>query len=105
MQEGTNSLGGFPEAIAQFLRHLENDRGSAANTVAAYRNDLSQFSVFVQAYRGPQADAFQVRELGQLGAEVAHWAPQIAGPFELLEPADCGLPEIRQSGAGLNPGR
>lgn len=63
-------LEGFPEAIAQFLRHLADDRGSAVNTVAAYRNDLSQFSAFVRDYRGLQANGPQTRQLGQLSSEV-----------------------------------
>lgn len=33
--------------IQDFLNHLAAERGSSENTVAAYRNDLSQFSEFV----------------------------------------------------------
>lgn len=40
-------------AVHQFLTALEADRGFAANTIAAYRNDLEQFSTYVQ---NPPAD-------------------------------------------------
>jgi len=35
--------------IQEFLNHLEAERGSSSNTVAAYRNDLTQFYDFVSA--------------------------------------------------------
>lgn len=38
-------------AVQQFLRHLAEERRSAPNTLAAYRNDLSQFLAFVNAHR------------------------------------------------------
>lgn len=37
------------QQIAEFLAALEGDRGFSSNTVAAYRNDLSQFSAFLCA--------------------------------------------------------
>ncbi|HLI51314.1 MAG TPA: tyrosine recombinase [Thermomicrobiaceae bacterium] len=36
------------EQIAGFLASLNGDRGFSGNTVAAYRNDLGQFAVFLQ---------------------------------------------------------
>lgn len=36
------------EQIAGFLTALEGDRGFSLNTVAAYRNDLGQFSLFLR---------------------------------------------------------
>ena len=35
--------------IQEFLTHLEAERGSSSNTVAAYRNDLTQFYDFISA--------------------------------------------------------
>ena len=35
--------------ILEFLNHLEAEKGSSSNTVAAYRNDLTQFYDFVSA--------------------------------------------------------
>lgn len=35
--------------IQEFLNHLEAERGSSSNTVAAYRNDLTQFYDFISA--------------------------------------------------------
>jgi integrase/recombinase XerD len=36
------------EQIEQFLRHLAERRGLAANTTAAYRTDLEQFEIFLR---------------------------------------------------------
>ena len=41
-------------AIHEFLNALEADRGFAANTIAAYRNDLEQFCTYVQS--PPESD-------------------------------------------------
>jgi integrase/recombinase XerD len=41
--------GELKSAIRQFLTSLEADRGFAANTLAAYRNDLDQFCAYVQS--------------------------------------------------------
>lgn len=41
--------------IDRFLAELESDRGFSANTIAAYRNDLSQFVVFMQSTYGTQS--------------------------------------------------
>lgn len=35
--------------IETFLTYLESERGMSANTIAAYRNDLSQFAEFMEA--------------------------------------------------------
>jgi integrase/recombinase XerD len=45
------------DAIAQFLQFLTVEKGASPNTVAAYRNDIQQFSVFVQATRATGAKA------------------------------------------------
>ncbi len=34
-------------SIGQFLSYLSTDKGASANTIAAYRNDLAQFSEYV----------------------------------------------------------
>lgn len=39
----------LPAQIDAFLAMLQQERGRSANTIAAYRNDLTQFSTFVQA--------------------------------------------------------
>ena len=39
--------------VHHFLTALESDRGFAANTISAYRNDLDQFVKYV---RNPPAD-------------------------------------------------
>lgn len=35
-------------SIQEFLDYLTTERGSSENTIAAYRNDLTQFQEFVQ---------------------------------------------------------
>jgi integrase/recombinase XerD len=35
------------EQVAQFIQHLERERGLSGNTTAAYRTDLEQFHVFL----------------------------------------------------------
>ena len=63
-------------AVHQFLNALEIERGFAANTIAAYRNDLDQFCAYVQ--NPPQSDHVPVistwGELTEahLGAYVLH---------------------------------
>lgn len=46
--------GELKSAVQQFLTTLESDRGFAANTIAAYRNDLDQFCAYAQ--NPPQHD-------------------------------------------------
>lgn len=60
----------IPDVVRLFLRHMEEDRGGAANTLAAYGNDLSQFSVFLAGYQYPSADGDRSRQLAELGIEV-----------------------------------
>lgn len=36
------------QQVVEFLHALTNDHGRSANTIAAYRNDLTQFAAFVQ---------------------------------------------------------
>ena len=38
--------GGLEPAIAQFLRHLQIERGLSANTLSAYGMDLRKFAAF-----------------------------------------------------------
>src|SRR5688500_1210689 len=42
-----------PEQIEQFLAALKSQKGFSANTLSAYRNDLSQFAEFVRSGAGP----------------------------------------------------
>jgi integrase/recombinase XerD len=37
------------DPVGQFLHYLSVEKGSSANTIAAYRNDLSQFRAYLQA--------------------------------------------------------
>lgn len=39
--------------IARFLEYLKIDRDCSDNTIAAYRNDITQFAQFIQDYRRP----------------------------------------------------
>lgn len=41
------------EQIERFLKYLKVDRDCSDNTIAAYRNDITQFSQFTQDYRPP----------------------------------------------------
>ncbi len=54
------TLGG---QVAAFLDYLATQRNASSNTVAAYRNDLSQFTAFVRDQRGTAADAAAVDHL------------------------------------------
>src|SRR3712207_2402529 len=65
-----------PEAaVAAFLRHVTIERGLAANTVAAYRRDLSAYAAFlasrgvtdVAAVSAPDVAAFSQHLRGQDG--------------------------------------
>ena len=55
--------------LADFLRHLEDERGLSANTVEAYRRDLQQLEAFLSDYLGgdrwgwadPDVDRLAVR--------------------------------------------
>lgn len=50
------------DAVERFLSVLSNERGFSQNTIAAYRNDLSQFMTYLSA--PPEADKL---------APVSHW--------------------------------
>lgn len=68
----------LPAQIDAFLVALQTERGRSANTVAAYRNDLTQFSTYVQAnssLHGVDADAAAPLE----GAIVEEWFRTLAG--------------------------
>ncbi len=41
--------------ITRFLEYLKIDRDCSDNTIAAYRNDITQFYQFIQNYRRPDA--------------------------------------------------
>ena len=56
------------EQIERFLIHLTAEEDSSANTVAAYRNDLNQLLIFLEAYRGPFGE--QVTEWPQVDKSV-----------------------------------
>lgn len=49
------------EGVDRFLAELESDKGFSANTISAYRNDLSQFAAFMQGELGMEL----WRELGE----------------------------------------
>lgn len=51
------------EQVAAFLGYLAAQRNASPHTVAAYRNDLSQFTAFVRDQRGEAADAAAVDHL------------------------------------------
>ena len=40
------------EEIQQFLDYISEEKGYSQNTLAAYRNDLSQFASFLQGRVG-----------------------------------------------------
>ncbi len=42
--------------LLQFLDSLATHKGYSENTIAAYRNDLSQFIQYLQQQRGPNPD-------------------------------------------------
>lgn len=46
--------------LQQFLSTLSTEKGYSDNTIAAYRNDLSQFSHFIQEQRGGLTDPGEV---------------------------------------------
>ncbi len=56
-------LSGLGVQVASFLTFLAAERNASSHTVAAYRNDLAQFVVFVLQERGGAADAAAVDHL------------------------------------------
>ena len=46
--------------ISQFLSTLSTHKGYTENTIAAYRNDLSQFAQFIREERGGVAEPSEV---------------------------------------------
>ena len=54
--------------LEQFIEMLIAERGAAANTVAAYRRDLEDFSAFVGARKRPASNATSDDIRGYLGA-------------------------------------
>jgi len=49
--------------VAAFLEFLATQRNSSPHTIAAYRNDLSRFALFVRQERGEDGDASTVDHL------------------------------------------
>ena len=49
---GVHNEGTMDEQIGHFLNVMSVEKGASGNTVAAYRNDLQQFDVFVTAQNG-----------------------------------------------------
>ena len=49
---GVHNEGTMDEQIGHFLNFMSVEKGASGNTVAAYRNDLQQFDVFVTAQNG-----------------------------------------------------
>ncbi|MCH8008412.1 MAG: site-specific integrase, partial [Chloroflexi bacterium] len=41
------------DRIGHFLHFLSAEKGASENTIAAYRNDLSQFDIYLQNGHGP----------------------------------------------------
>ena len=39
-----------PQAVAEFLMHLEKERDVSPNTLIAYRRDLEEFVLFLGRY-------------------------------------------------------
>jgi len=48
-----------PQAVADFLMHLEKERDVSANTVTAYRRDLEEFVSFLGTYYGVREWSWQ----------------------------------------------
>ncbi|MEZ4555258.1 MAG: site-specific integrase [Caldilineaceae bacterium] len=62
------------QRILQFLEYLADEKNCSSNTIAAYRNDVTQFYEFLQEYRRPDRPA------------VTHWrATGVAVQAYLLE--------------------
>ena len=88
------------EQIERFLIHLTAEQNASENTVAAYRNDLNQLIIYLEAYRGPlgeqvndwtQADKIvvqnyllELRERGYASTTVARKIAALKGFFEYL---------------------
>jgi integrase/recombinase XerD len=45
------------DRVGQFLNYLSVEKGSSNNTIAAYRNDLSQFRTYLQAAANINGDS------------------------------------------------
>lgn len=102
------------ERISAFLAYLEDERGVAANTVAAYRNDLSQFSEWIERDSVPLASVDRLRlagymlmlkERGYAAASVARKVAAIRTFFHFLrrsgditvDPTEgLGAPEVKK---------
>ena len=60
------------DAIRQFLSYLSVEKGSSANTVAAYRNDLTQFHQFMTGQRNGNGNGAFVFDRSDILGYVAH---------------------------------
>lgn len=73
------------EDIERFLRILESERGFSINTIFAYRNDLGQFLVYLQA--DPSSDAEQRGAVANRHIDQISGAIQPVGRWEELSDA------------------
>lgn len=56
-------MAGLSEQVSAFLEFLATQRNASPHTIAAYRNDLSNFAAFVRQERGDDRDASVVDHL------------------------------------------
>ena len=56
-------MSGLSAQVAAFLEFLATQRNASPHTIAAYRNDLSGFALFVRQERGEDSDASTVDHL------------------------------------------
>ena len=102
------------ERVTAFLTYLEDERGVAANTVAAYRNDLSQFAEWLESDAIPLASVdrhrlagymLMLQERGYAAASVARKVAALRTFFHFLrrtggisfDPTEgLGAPEVKK---------
>lgn len=74
---------GFPDLVADFLAHLELERGLSPNTLSAYRSDLEGFGRFLsESGTDP---------LGAKPSDLAAWSAWLAEPKQGQAPAPSTL--------------
>jgi integrase/recombinase XerD len=60
------------EQLLAFLSHLEKEYRYSENTVAAYRNDLSQFLEYVESHAGSRLDEWSAVSEGDIEAYLSY---------------------------------